>query len=108
MKRKLDSSELIQEITETLAHWSGTDLAEKASEILGHEVTYLDDDVYEAGKKAPHKYEIIDDPVEGGEEDDADVSEVNLHEKDLESEGAWRDNDLESEFLFSAPLPEEP
>ena len=93
MKRKLDSSELIQEITDTLAHWSGTDLAEKASEILGHEVIYLD---YEAGKKAPHKYEIIDDPVEG-EEDDSDESEANLHEKDLESE-----------FLFSAPLPEEP
>jgi hypothetical protein len=80
MRRKLDSSELIQEITETLAHWSGTDLAEKASEILGHEVIYLDDDVYEAGKKAPHKYEIINDP------DDADESERTLNDNDLQSE----------------------
>jgi hypothetical protein len=89
MKRKLDSSELIQEITDTLAHWSGTDLAEKASDILGHEVIYLGD-----------LYEIIDDPVESfTAEDDTDQSEADLH-----------DSDLQSEFLFppESIYPEEP
>jgi hypothetical protein len=46
-KRKLDSSELIREVTDTLSLWEGKDIAEKAEEILGHSVTYLGDDLYE-------------------------------------------------------------
>ena len=45
--RKKDSSEVLQLITDTMCHWEGEDIAEKATEILGHPVKYLGDDLYE-------------------------------------------------------------
>ena len=46
-KRKIDTSRLLQECIDTLCLWEGTDIAEKAEEILGHPVKYLGDDLYE-------------------------------------------------------------
>jgi hypothetical protein len=45
--RKVDTAKLLQEITDTMCHWEGEDIAEKAQEVLGHPVEYLGDDIYE-------------------------------------------------------------
>jgi hypothetical protein len=46
-KRKVDTSQLIQTICDTLSLWEGEDIAEKAEEILGHPVSYLGDSIFE-------------------------------------------------------------
>lgn len=40
-KKKMDTAKLLQELTDTMCHWEGEDIAEKAEEILGHPVKYL-------------------------------------------------------------------
>lgn len=45
--KKKDSAEVLQLITDTMCHWEGEDIAEKATEILGHPVRYIGDDLYE-------------------------------------------------------------
>ena len=52
--RKLDTAGLLREISDTMALWNEVDIAEQASSILGHEVKYLGDDMYQ----------VIEDPVE--------------------------------------------
>ena len=52
--RKLDTAGLLREVSDTMALWNGVDIAEQASSILGHEVKYLGDDMYQ----------VIEDPVE--------------------------------------------
>jgi hypothetical protein len=47
MAKKVDTAKLLQELTDTMCHWDGDDIAEKAEQILGHKVTYLGDDMYE-------------------------------------------------------------
>ena len=44
--RKVDSAKILQEIIDTMMHWEGDDIAEKAEEILGHPVKYEGDDLY--------------------------------------------------------------
>ena len=44
--RKVDSAKVLQEITDTMMHWDGEDIAEKAEEILGHPVKYEGDDLF--------------------------------------------------------------
>jgi hypothetical protein len=45
--KKKDSAEILQLIIDIMMHWEGEDIAEKATEILGHPVTYTGDDMYE-------------------------------------------------------------
>ena len=52
--RKLDTAGLLREISDTMALWNEVDIAEQASSILGHEVQYLGDDMYQ----------VIENPVE--------------------------------------------
>jgi hypothetical protein len=45
-EKTLDSSEILNEIVDTMSQWGGVDIAAKAEEILGHPVTYLGDDLF--------------------------------------------------------------
>jgi hypothetical protein len=45
-EKKLDSSEILNKIIDTMSLWEGKDIAEKAEEILGHPVTYIGDNLY--------------------------------------------------------------
>lgn len=47
MLRKMDTDRLLQELTDTLCHWDGESIAEKAESILGHPVKYLGDSMFE-------------------------------------------------------------
>lgn len=41
--KTMDTSQLLNELTDTMAHWDGPSIAQTASEILGHEVIYNGD-----------------------------------------------------------------
>jgi hypothetical protein len=41
--KTMDTSQLLNELIDTMAHWDGPSIAEIASQILGHEVIYNGD-----------------------------------------------------------------
>ena len=45
--KRMDVARLLQELTDTMSHWDGEDIAEKAAEILGHPVRYNGDSMFE-------------------------------------------------------------
>lgn len=49
--KKIEIDRLLQELTDTMCHWDGESIAEKAEGILGHKVRYLGDGFFEISEE---------------------------------------------------------
>jgi hypothetical protein len=61
-QRQMDQAQLLQTLTDTLCLWEPESIAEVARQILGHEITVLNDDLFEVseGSDDPDPFDDVE------------------------------------------------